>query len=119
MYLTIIIHIINQPTEVTIVKPDGERVSQADLKAAAEAAEAARIASAKAEEERLQAERLAAEQLAAQKSMNGTTSPSNMQDIKVHSLLECYFGNIFANSFRTIKNHSLHFTDVLLSFSLL
>ena len=85
MYLTIIIHIINQPTEVTIVKPDGERVSQADLKAAAEAAEAARIASAKAEEERLQAERLAAEQLAAQKSINGTTSPSNMQDIKVQS----------------------------------
>ena len=88
------IYTIHQPTEVTIVKPDGERVSQADLKAAAEAAEAARIASAKAEEERLQAERLAAEQLAAQKSINGTTSPSNMQDIKVHSLLECNFGNV-------------------------
>lgn len=71
-----------KPTEVTIVKMDGERVSQADLKAAAEAAEAARIASAKAEEERLQAERLAAEQLAAQKDMNGEPSPSTMQDIK-------------------------------------
>ena len=63
---------------------DGERVSQADLKAAAEAAEAARIASAKAEEERLQAERLAAEQLAVQKDMNGEPSPSSMQDIKVY-----------------------------------
>ena len=103
MYLTIIIYTINQPTEVTIVKPDGERVSQADLKAAAEAAEAARIASAKAEEERLQAERLAAEQLAAQKSINGTTSPSNMQDIKVYSFLQCNFGNVFATTY-TLKD---------------
>ena len=84
LQLTIILNIFySQPTEVTIVKPDGERVSQADLKAAAEAAEAARIASAKAEEERLQAERLAAEQLAAQKTINGEQSPSNMPDIKV------------------------------------
>ena len=73
-----------QPTEVTIVKQDGERVSQADLKAAAEAAEAARIASAKAEEERLQAEKLAAEQLAAQNGLNGEPSPTTLQDIKVH-----------------------------------
>ena len=57
------------------------------MKAAAEAAEAARIASAKAEEERLQAERLAAEQLASQKDMNGEQSPSTMQDIKVYILL--------------------------------
>ena len=52
------------------------------MKAAAEAAEAARIASAKAEEERLQAERLAAEQLAVQKNIIGTSSPTTMQDIK-------------------------------------
>ena len=102
IYLTIIIYTFNQPTEVTIVKPDGERVSQADLKAAAEAAEAARIASAKAEEERLQAERLAAEQLAAQKSINGTTSPSNMQDIKVH-FLQFNFGNVFTTTYTTVK----------------
>ena len=58
------------------------------MKAAAEAAEAARIASAKAEEERLQAERLAAEQLASQKDMNGEQSPSTMQDIKVIFIYE-------------------------------
>ena len=67
------------------MKEGGERVSQADVKAAAEAAEAARVASAKAEEEeRLEAVRLAAaEQLAAQKNLNGEQSPSNLQDIKV------------------------------------
>ena len=78
-----------QPTEVTVVKSDGERVSQADLKAAAEAAEAARIASAKAEEERLQAEKLAAEQLAAQNGLNGERSPTTLQDIKVHVMHSC------------------------------
>ena len=78
-----------QPTEVTVVKSEGERVSQADLKAAAEAAEAARIASAKAEEERLQAEKLAAEQLAAQNGLNGERSPTTLQDIKVHVMHSC------------------------------
>merc|ERR1712062_791319 len=89
-----------KPTEVTIVKQDGERVSQADLKAAAEAAEAARIASAKAEEERLQAEKLAAEQLAAQTNVNGAISPSNMQDIKVSLYI------IFLNYMSIIINNS-------------